>query len=142
MVTASGAPGTAALLRGLRGSGEREVRLAGADLNPRSVGRHLCDVFHVVPPSSDPAYIETVPVCFKPAVSSGSRGFRVLDATLEINPRISTIVYQDDLNLAYLGVRRALGEISDEELRAFARRIRPGRTAVRYFDQLEFDPAP
>jgi hypothetical protein len=31
---------------------------------------------------------------------------------IEINPRISTIVYQDDLNLPYLGVKRALGEIS------------------------------
>jgi len=57
---------------------------------------------------------------------------------IEINPRISTIVYQEDLNLPYLGVKRALGEISDEELRALASRIRPGRTALRYFDQLEF----
>ena len=32
---------------------------------------------------------------------------------IEINPRISTIVYQDDLNLPYLGVKRALGEVSD-----------------------------
>ena len=39
---------------------------------------------------------------------------------IEINPRISTIVYQEDLNLPYLGVKRALGEISDEELRALA----------------------
>jgi hypothetical protein len=61
------------------------------------------------------------------------------DAVIEINPRISTIVYQDDLNLPYLGVKRALGEISDDELRGYAARIRPGRTALRYFDQLEFD---
>ena len=58
---------------------------------------------------------------------------------IEINPRISTIVYQEDLNLPYLGVKRALGEISDDELRSYASRIRPGRTALRYFDQLEFD---
>ena len=58
---------------------------------------------------------------------------------IEINPRISTIVYQEDLNLPYLGVKRALGEISEDELRALAGRIRPGRTALRYFDQLEFD---
>jgi hypothetical protein len=58
---------------------------------------------------------------------------------IEINPRISTIVYQEDLNLPYLGVKRALGEVSDEELRALAARVRPGRTALRYFDQLEFD---
>ena len=58
---------------------------------------------------------------------------------IEINPRISTIVYQEDLNIPYLGVKRALGEISDDELRALQRRIRPGRTALRYFDQLEWD---
>ncbi len=58
---------------------------------------------------------------------------------IEINPRISTVVYQDDLNLPYLGVKRALGEISDDELEALRPRIRPGRTALRYFDQLEWD---
>ena len=62
------------------------------------------------------------------------------DHVIEINPRISTIVYQEDLNLPYLGVKRAIGEISDDELRALAPRIRPGRTALRYFDQLEWDP--
>jgi hypothetical protein len=61
---------------------------------------------------------------------------------IEINPRISTIVYQEDLNLPYLGVKRALGEISDDELRSYADRVRPGRTALRYFDQLEFDASP
>ena len=45
---------------------------------------------------------------------------------IEINPRISTIVYQEDLNLPYLGVKRALGEISDDELRALRARIRAG----------------
>jgi carbamoyl-phosphate synthase large subunit len=334
VVTASGAPGTAALLRALRENGEREVRLVGTDMSERSVGRHLCDAFHLVPAGSDPAFADEVlelaeregadailpqssfdleglaahrdrfpmpvlvsrpdtitrsndkaetyallhrigvpapefrrvqgarevdaaarelgypdrPVCFKPVFSSGSRGFRVLDPTvdrahqllherpgsvamrlevalellpdeggtellvmelatggertvdgiangreivlghpktreamraglamyfvtladdelmelagrivaeleiehflniqlvgdhvIEINPRISTIVYQEDLNLPYLGVKRAIGELSDDELRALAPRIRPGRTALRYFDQLEWD---
>jgi len=57
---------------------------------------------------------------------------------IEINPRISTIVYQEDLNLPYLGVKRALGEISDDGLEALRSRIRPGRIALRYFDQLEW----
>ena len=57
---------------------------------------------------------------------------------IEINPRISTIVYQEDLNLPYLGVKHALGEISEEELGALAARIRPP-TALRYFDQVEWD---
>jgi carbamoyl-phosphate synthase large subunit len=334
MVTASGAPGTAALLRALRENGEREVRLVGTDMSERAVGKHLCDAFHIVPGGADPAFPDAMldvarregvdailpqssfdleglaahvdrfpmpvlvsspdaihrsndkaetyamlhrlgipapefrrvngahevdaaarelgypdrPVCFKPVFSSGSRGFRILDPTvdrahqllnerpgsvamrleeavellpdeggpdllvmelatggertidgigdgreivlghpktreamraglamyfvtlddpelmrignqlveelaiehffniqlvgdyvIEINPRISTIVYQEDLNIPYLGVKRALGEISDDELRTYASRIRPGRTALRYFDQLEFD---
>ena len=61
------------------------------------------------------------------------------DAVIEINPRISTIVYQEDLNLPWLGIKRALGEISDDELAAMRTRIRPGRTALRYFDQVEWD---
>jgi len=61
------------------------------------------------------------------------------DAVIEINPRISTIVYQEDLNLPYLGVKHALGELSDEELAALAARVRPTRKALRYFDQVEWD---
>ena len=33
------------------------------------------------------------------------------DLVIEVNPRISTIVYQEDLNLPYLGLKRALGEL-------------------------------
>jgi carbamoyl-phosphate synthase large subunit len=63
------------------------------------------------------------------------------DLVIEVNPRISTIVYQEDLNIPYLGVKRAVGEISDEELGALSVKVRPGRTALRYFDQLEWDDA-
>ena len=56
IVTASGAPGTAALLHALRENGEREVRLVGTDMSERSVGRHLCDAFHLVPAGSDPDF--------------------------------------------------------------------------------------
>jgi hypothetical protein len=61
------------------------------------------------------------------------------DHVIEVNPRISTVVYQEDLNLPWLGVKRALGEIGDEELEALRSRVRPGRTALRYFDQVEWD---
>lgn len=336
LVSACGAPGTAALLRALRANGERAVRLVGTDMSERAVGRMLCDAFHLVPAGSDPGFPDAIlelceregvdavlpqssfdlaglasarerfeipvlvsspetirrandkaetyellhrlgvqapafrrvngaagveaaaqelgyperPVCFKPVFSSGSRGFRVLDPTvdrahqllnerpgsvamrleealellprkdgpdllvmelavgpertidgvadgrrvllghpktresmraglamyfvtlddpglmrtadaivaelaiehffniqlvgdrvIEINPRISTVVYQEDLNLPYLGVKRALGEISAEELAALRARVRPGRTALRYFDQVEWDSA-
>jgi carbamoyl-phosphate synthase large subunit len=337
LVTASGAPGTAALLRALRMNGERSVRLVGTDMSPQAIGRHFCDRFYVVPRGGDPAFSDAMlevargervdavlpqssfdllglaearerfaeaeiallvsppdairrandkadayallqrlgvrapawrrvsggrelrdaaqelgypdrPVCFKPVFSSGSRGFRVLDPTvdrakqlleerpgsvamrltealevlpdtggtellvmelaegkertidgiaragrvvvghaktreamraglamyfetlqdpalmeiarrivaelaiehffniqlvgdcvIEINPRISTIVYQDDLNLPYLGVKHALGEITSDELATFAGRVRPTRRALRYFDQVEWD---
>jgi len=334
LLSAAGAPGAARLIRALKENGERETRVVGTDMNPSSIGAHLCDAFHVVPAGTDPAYPDAIldlverervdvvlpqssfdlqalaeargrfdvpvlvsspetvhrsndkaetysflyrigvptvdfrrvagarqvdeaprelgypdrPVCFKPVFSSGSRGFRILDPTvdrahqllherpgsvamrleealellpdeggtellvmqlaegsertidgiadgsrvvlghpktreamraglamyfvtlhndwlmeiadrivrefriewffniqlvgdavIEINPRISTVVYQEDLNLPWLGVKRALGEISDDELRALSSRIRPGRTALRYFDQLEFD---
>jgi carbamoyl-phosphate synthase large subunit len=333
LITAAGAPGAAALLRGLRENGEREVRLVGVDMSERAIGRHLTDAFHLVPPGSDSGYADAVleiveregvdvvlpqsshdlptlaeargrfavpvlvsgpetvrrsndkaetyellqrigvrgpefrrvtgaagvhaaalelgypdrPVCFKPVFSSGSRGFRVLDPTvdrahqllyerpgavamrleeavellpedgvdllvmelatggertvdgiadgkrivlghpktreamraglamyfetlddealmetanriveeleiewffniqlvgdvvIEVNPRISTIVYQEDLDLPWLAVKRALGEISDEELAALQSRVRPGRTALRFFDQVEWD---
>jgi carbamoyl-phosphate synthase large subunit len=334
LVSASGAPGTAALLRALRENGERDVRLVGTDLSERSVGRHLCDAFHLVPAGTDPRFADAIldvisrenvdvvlpqssfdlqgladhrdrfdipvlvsppqtivrsndkaetyallhrigvpapefrrvrgaaevdaaarelgypdrPLCFKPVFSSGSRGFRVLDPdvdrahqllyerpgsvsmrleeavellpdeggpdllvmelatgdertidgiadgrrvvlghpktreavraglamyfvtledtalmeiadrivaelgiewffniqlvgehVIEVNPRISTVVGQEDFNLRYLGVKRALGEISDEELAALQTRVRPGRKALRYFDQVEWD---
>ena len=58
---------------------------------------------------------------------------------IEINPRISTIVYQEDLNLPWLGIKHALGEITEEELGELASLIRPTRRALRYFDQVEWD---
>src|SRR6185503_11060054 len=60
LVSASGAPGTAALLKGLRANDERTVRLVGTDMSERSVGRHLCDSFHTVPAGSDPAFPEAM----------------------------------------------------------------------------------
>ena len=336
-MSASGAPGTAALLRALRENGERPVRLVGADMSERAVGRHLCDAFHLVPPGGDPGFADALldlcrregvaavlpqssfdlpglaaardrfraegiavlvsspqtvrrandkadayellqrigvrapdwrrvrgsgaletaarelgypgrEVSVKPVFSSGSRGFRILSAAadrreqlltnrpgvpealrleelvdllgddetellvmelatgpertidgiaeagrialghaktreamraglamyfrtladdellttaarivealaiehffniqlvgehvIEINPRISTIVYQEDLNVPYLGVKHALGEISAGELASLAARVRPPRRALRYLDQLEWD---
>lgn len=346
LVTAVGCPGAAALLRALR-AGEasragasaspREVRLIGVDMSERSVGRHVCDVFEIVPAGTDPGFADSVleicrreqvdailpqssftldglalererfeaagaavivasiesirrcndkaatyamldsigvrgpawrqvrggaeleraaselgypgrDVCMKPLFSSGSRGFRQLSASadrreqlltgrpgvaealrleeaaeliadsdidllvmelatgkertidgyaekgeillghpktreamraglamyfetlddpalmdiaarivaelrldgffniqlvgdqvIEINPRISTIVYQEDLNIPYLGVLRATGDISADELRAYATRIRPTRRTLRFFDQVDWD---
>lgn len=58
---------------------------------------------------------------------------------IEVNPRISTIVFQEDFNLPWLGVKWALGLISTDEAKAQAAKVRPGRTALRFYDQIEFD---
>lgn len=337
LVTASGAPGAAALLRALKENGEREVRVVGCDMNPVSIGRFRADAFHVVPAGHTPEFVPAVldvckregvdvllpessndilelakaraefeaegitvmvsrpeaieraenkgsffelldevgvrapewrrvrggreleaavrelgypdrAVCFKPPVEKGGRGFRILDPTIdrahellhgrpgsvamrleeavdilppeggeellvmelaegqetavdgfardgkvllahpkvkdafraslamyfetldspyldevaekivaglgldhffsvnvvgevpiEINPRISTWVYQEDVNMPWLGVRNALGELSDDDLAEYRARIRPTRRALRYFDQVEWD---
>src|SRR6184192_4945296 len=60
LVTASGAPGTAALLRALRTNGERGVRIVGIDMSPQAVGRQFADRFYVVPPGRDPGFVDAV----------------------------------------------------------------------------------
>src|SRR5207249_12318464 len=60
LVTASGAPGSAALIRALRLNGERGVRVVGTDMSPQAIGRHFCDRFFVVPPGRDPAFADAV----------------------------------------------------------------------------------
>ncbi len=335
LITAVGCPGAPALLHSLRENGEREVRLVGVDMNERSIGRHLCDVFETVPAGSDPGFagavldicrrenvdvvlpqssytleglaiekesfgeivvvvasIEAIrrandkaetfafcdkigvrvpawrrvatpaeieqagkelgyperEICMKPLVSSGTRGFRVIsasadrrkqllenrpgvpealrleeaadlaggtgvewlimeratgkestidgyaeqgeillgypktreamraglamyfetldspelmeagakiirelnfdgffsvnlvgDCVIEINPRISTVPYQEDFNYPYLALKRAVGELTADELRAYSSRVRPSRRTIRYFDQLGWD---
>ena len=60
LLTAAGSPGTAALVRALRDNGERELRLVGADMSDRSIGRHLCDAFELVPAGDDPGFVAAV----------------------------------------------------------------------------------
>ena len=55
------------------------------------------------------------------------------DYVIEINPRISTIVYQEDLNLPYLGIKRAVGEITDDELRELHEPHPPGPVGAALF---------
>ena len=50
LLTATGAPGAARLVRALQQNGERELAVIGTDMSARSGGRFLCDGFHVVPP--------------------------------------------------------------------------------------------
>jgi carbamoyl-phosphate synthase large subunit len=63
------------------------------------------------------------------------------DYLLEVNPRVSTFVHQEDFNMPYLGLKYVLGEISEEGLRDAELRVRPTRRSVRYYDQVFFDAA-
>jgi len=59
---------------------------------------------------------------------------------IEINPRTSTFIYQDDLNEPWLAIKLALGLISPGEVRRYQSRIRYGRRMVRFMDQIFFNP--
>jgi glutathione synthase/RimK-type ligase-like ATP-grasp enzyme len=61
------------------------------------------------------------------------------DSLLEVNPRVSTFVYQEDFILPYLGVKYALGELSAREVSGAQMRLRKSRRTVRYYDQVFWD---
>lgn len=61
------------------------------------------------------------------------------DKLLEINPRVSTFVYQDDFNIPYLGIKYLLGELSSNELREYNKNIKLSRRTIRYYDQVFWD---
>lgn len=54
---------------------------------------------------------------------------------IEINPRVSSFIYQRDLNPPYLAIKLALGEINEKEIMSYSNRIDYGRRMVRYMDQ-------
>jgi hypothetical protein len=59
---------------------------------------------------------------------------------IEINPRVSTFIYQDDLIEPYLSIKLALGELSKEEVRRYSDKIQYGRRMIRYMDQIFWNP--
>ena len=60
----------------------------------------------------------------------------IADKLIEINPRVSTFLYQDNLIAPYLAIKLALGEISEEEVSDHITKIDYGRRMVRYMDQI------
>ena len=60
------------------------------------------------------------------------------DKLIEINPRVSSFIYQDNLIAPYVSIKLALGEISPEEVITMNSRIDYGRRMVRYMDQVFF----
>jgi carbamoyl-phosphate synthase large subunit len=58
---------------------------------------------------------------------------------LEINPRVSTFVYQEDFNIPYLGIKYTLGEIGTDDVAEIQAQVRTSRRSVRYYDQVFWD---
>lgn len=57
---------------------------------------------------------------------------------IEINPRVSTFMYQDDLIEIYYAIELARGRKSKEEVKELDKKIRYGRKMIRYMDQVFF----
>jgi len=58
---------------------------------------------------------------------------------LEINPRVSTFVYQEDFIIPYLGIKFVLGELGPGDVADIQARLRTSRRSVRYYDQVFWD---
>jgi carbamoyl-phosphate synthase large subunit len=55
---------------------------------------------------------------------------------IEINPRVSTFIYQPNLIAPYLAIKLALGEVTEDAVRNYKTKIDYGRRMVRYMDQV------
>ncbi len=62
------------------------------------------------------------------------------DKLIEINPRVSTFIYQDDLIAPYLSIKLALGELIPAQVAKYQDKIDYGRKMVRYMDQAFWKP--
>lgn len=60
----------------------------------------------------------------------------IKDKLIEINPRVSTFIYQQDLIAPYLSIKLALDEITKEEIKKYTKNIDYGRRMIRYMDQI------
>ncbi len=61
------------------------------------------------------------------------------DHLIEVNPRVSTFVYQEDFILPYLGIKYVLGELDADGAARAQSRVRLSRRSVRYYDQVFWD---
>jgi len=57
---------------------------------------------------------------------------------IEINTRVSTFIYQDDMIEPYLSIKLALGEFSKEDVANYQQKVDYGRRMIRYMDQVFF----
>jgi hypothetical protein len=155
VLAAAGCPGASTLIRLLKANGKREISIHGVDVRADAVGRFLCDDFTTIPPGADDDYVPALAAVIareRPDLvrtageicrAAGLDWFVNIqfkgDKLLEVNPRVSTFVYQEDFNLTYLGIKYAFGELDRRAVALAQSAVRPSRRTVRYYDQLFWD---
>lgn len=60
LMTGAGAPGASGIVRSLRATDERNVRVVGVDMDPDAYGFGLVDESHVVPAGTDDGYVQRI----------------------------------------------------------------------------------
>jgi carbamoyl-phosphate synthase large subunit len=69
-----------------------------------------------------------------------SVGLQFIDNKLiEINPRVSTFIFQDDLIEIYYSIELARGRINTKEVEKKRKKVMYGRKMIRYMDQVSFN---
>ena len=58
---------------------------------------------------------------------------------IELNPRISTQMFTEEVNVPYLAIKLILGEITEDEIENYSDEVKKEFTSLRYFDQIYFD---
>lgn len=82
--------------------------------------------------SSCKKIIETLPLDYNACIQF------IGNKLIEINTRVSTFIYQEDMIEPYLSIKLALGEYSKEQVKAYQNKVQYGRRMIRYMDQVFF----
>jgi len=61
------------------------------------------------------------------------------DYLIELNPRISTQMFTNKMNIPYLAIKLILGEITEDEIMKYSNEVKKEFTSLRYFDQIYFE---
>ena len=57
------------------------------------------------------------------------------DHLMEINPRVSTFIFDDDYSMPLMSLKLALDQIGEDEVRAAQKLVKPGRKMFRWYGQ-------
>jgi len=83
-----------------------------------------------------PDIVEAIQTILKKVKLSYNIGIQFMDGYLmEINPRLSTFLYMQDWVEPYFAIKFALGEYTNEDVKALQNKVPKDLRMIRYFDQ-------